>query len=97
MTPEDKPQQPSEERRPPDQPVMPHAGPEEEELTPLIDKVIAFVLLAIPFSAFLAWIQDLLIERFSRSVAHIVLLIGIVTFLLSLGNVAKRIHRYRTR
>lgn len=97
MTHEDKPQQPSEEEHPADQPVAPRAEPDEEELTPLVDKVIAFVLLAIPFSAFLAWVQDLLIERFSRSITNIVLLVGIVTFLLSLGQVAKRIHRFRTK
>jgi hypothetical protein len=97
MTHEDKLQQPSEEGRPADQTAGPQTESVEEELTPFVDKVIAFVLLAIPFSAILAWSQEFLIERFSRSIANIVLLVGIVTFLLSLGQVAKRIHRYRTR
>ncbi len=97
MTHEDKPQQPLEEGRSPDQEVAPQPEAGEEQLTPFVDKVIAFALLSIPFSAFLVWAQDLLLERFSRSIAHTVLLIGIVAFLLSLGQVAKRIHRFRTR
>ena len=96
MTSEDKPQQPAEEERVAE-PVPGTVAQPEEELTPFVDKFIAFAVLSIPFSALLVWIQDVLIVRFSKSVTHIVLLIGIVTFLLSIGNVAKRIHRFRIK
>jgi hypothetical protein len=97
MTAEDKSQRPKEEGHPTEQGVAPETQPEEEELTPFVDKVIAFAVLALPFSALLAWVRDVLIEPLGQRVAHIVLLIGIVTFLLSLGNAAKWIHRVRTR
>ena len=96
MTPEDKPHQPTEEGQPPQQEADSPPQPEEEE-TPFIDKVIAFAVLSIPFSALLAWLRDVLTDQFSIRVAHIVLLIGIVTFLLSLGNAARWIHRVRTK
>lgn len=97
MTSEDKPHQPTEEGQPPQQEPTDQPPIEEEEETPFIDKVIAFAILSIPFSALLAWLRDVLTEQFSIRVAHIVLLIGIVTFLLSLGNAARWIHRFRTR
>jgi hypothetical protein len=79
--------------------IEPGARPdpfEDEGFVPLLDKAIAFVILSIPFSALLVWVQELLAEHFSKSVTNIVLLIGIVTFLLSIGKAAKWINYYRT-
>jgi hypothetical protein len=95
MADEEKQKQPLEEQSA--QPQPPASNHPEEELVPFLDKFIAFVILAIPFSALLVYVQDLLIERFSKSVTNIVLLTGIVVFLLSIGTVAKRIHAYRTK
>jgi hypothetical protein len=97
MTVEDKTQKPAEEGSPTEPGVAAETPTEEEEFTPFVDKAIAFAVLSLPFSALLAWVRDVLIEPLGQRVAHIILLIGIVAFLLSLGNAARWIHRVRTR
>lgn len=96
MAHEEEHKQSVEEQSVPSQSQAP-SHPEEEDLTPFADKLIAFAVLAIPFSALVVYVQELMIEHFSKSVVHIVLLIGIVVFLLSIGTVAKRIHAFRTK
>ena len=74
--------------------VPPEAVPAPEEPVPFVYKAIAFAILALPWSFLLSEMQELLEQYQSGSLGRVALLIGIVAFLLLVGALAKRLHRF---
>ncbi len=63
----------------------------------LLDRVIAFVVLILPFSYLIDWIQEITQGKISQSINNIIVLIGIVLFLVVVGWLSKWIYFWRQR
>ncbi|MCA1959925.1 MAG: hypothetical protein LDL33_03935 [Desulfomonile sp.] len=69
------------------------AAPEVEVM--FLDRVIAFLVLVLPFSYLISKAQDLTVDRLPTSIANIMVLVGIVLFLIVVDKVSKRIYKIR--
>jgi hypothetical protein len=70
---------------------------EEEDHINFSDRVIAFVILILPFSWSIDKAQDLLLDKVSEFVSHMAVLVGLIAFLVLVGGLSKRVHAYRKR
>lgn len=68
---------------------------EEEDPINFSDRVIAFVILILPFSWSIDKLQELLLDKTSEFVSHMAVLVGLIAFLVLVGWLSKRIHTYR--
>ncbi|MBI5569023.1 MAG: hypothetical protein HY914_03675 [Desulfomonile tiedjei] len=74
--------------------VQPEVLPEPDGPVPFVYKVIAFAILALPWSFLLSQVQELLEEQQYGYLSRVSLLVGIVAFLLLVGALAKRLYRF---
>ena len=74
---------------------------DDEPSSTFLDKAIAFLVLIYPFSKLIAFVQDLILDRFHdwlpESIAKISVLIGIIGFLVAIGWLAKIVYSYRLK
>jgi hypothetical protein len=79
------------------EPVRPDIEQQLEDEDPInfSDRVIAFVILILPFSWSIDKLQELLLDRTSEFVSHMAVLVGLIAFLVLVGWLSKRIHAYR--
>lgn len=71
---------------------------EDNELpVTLLDRVIAFLLLILPFSQIITWGQEQLDGVLPQSIANMGVLVGIIVFLLAVGRLSKIIYGYRLK
>jgi|GEM_PF-1104442 len=84
-----------EAEAPAPEPDVPPEEPEED--VRFVDRVIAFVVLVVPFTFLTVWVQSLLKDRVSLSIHNMVMLAGIVGFLLLVGKASRWISPYRKR
>jgi flagellar biogenesis protein FliO len=82
-----------------EEPVRPDAQQalEEEDPVNFSDRVIAFLILILPFSWSIDKIQELLLEHVSQFVGRMAVLVGLIAFLVLVGWLSKRIHAYRKK
>lgn len=71
--------------------------PVEEEHIDFSDRLIAFLILILPFSWSIDKAQDLLLDKVSEFVSHMAVLVGLIAFLVLVGWLSKRVHEYRKR
>ncbi len=70
------------------------AGEDEIQAT-FIDRVIPFVLLIWPFSYLISACQEFLRPLVPTMISNLSVLVGIIAFLLAVGWLSKRVHRFR--
>jgi len=71
---------------------------EENELpVQFLDRVIAFLLLILPFSMIITWGQEQLDGVMPQSIAHLGVLVGIIVILLAVGRLSKVVYGYRVK
>jgi len=66
-----------------------------EDLVTFLDRCIGFVLLVGPWSYLTALAQDMLQDLLPVKIINMVVLAGIIFFLVAVGWLSKRIHRFR--
>jgi flagellar biogenesis protein FliO len=83
----------------PDEAVKPDAEKQLEDEDPInfSDRVIAFLILILPFSWSVDKLQEVLQERVSQYVSNMAVLVGLIAFLVVVGWLSKRVHEYRKR
>lgn len=83
----------------PDEPGTPDAETqlEDEDHINFSDRVIAFVILILPFSWSIDKAQELLLDKVTEFVSHMAVLVGLIAFLVLVGWLSKRVHAYRKR
>jgi hypothetical protein len=70
---------------------------EDEDPINFSDRVIAFLILILPFSWSIDKTQELLLDKVSPFIAHMAVLVGLIAFLLLVGWLSKRVHEYRKK
>jgi hypothetical protein len=70
---------------------------EEEDPVNFSDRVIAFLILILPFSWSVDKVQEVLQETVSQYVSNMAVLVGLIAFLVLVGLLSKRVHAYRKR
>lgn len=70
---------------------------EEEDPVNFSDRVIAFLILILPFAWSIDKAQELLLEKVSEFVSHMTVLVGLIAFLVLVGWLSKHVHAYRKR
>ncbi len=80
-----------------EQPQLPDAEQplEDEDHINFSDRVIAFLILILPFSWSIDKAQELLLDKVTEFVSHMAVLVGLIAFLLLVGWLSKRVHAYR--
>lgn len=80
-----------------DEPTPPEAERPLEDEDPInfSDRVIAFLILILPFSWSINKAQELLLDLVTPFVSHMAVLVGLIAFLVIVGWLSKRIHIYR--
>ncbi len=80
-----------------EQPQLPDAEQplEEEDHIKFSDRVIAFLILILPFSWGIDKAQELLLDKVTEFVSHMAVLVGLIAFLVLVGWLSKRVHAYR--
>ncbi len=68
---------------------------EDEDPINFSDRVIAFLILILPFSWSIDKAQELLLDKVTEFVSHMAVLVGLIAFLLLVGWLSKRVHSYR--
>jgi hypothetical protein len=68
---------------------------EDEDPINFSDRVIAFLILILPFSWSIDKAQELLLDKVTEFVSHMAVLVGLIAFLLLVGWLSKRVHAYR--
>jgi hypothetical protein len=63
----------------------------------LLDRVIAFLVLILPFSQIITWGQEQLDGVLPQSIANMGVLVGIIVFLLAVGRLSKIVCSYRIK
>lgn len=67
----------------------------QEEFVTFLDRCIGFILLVGPWSYMTARAQELLQGLLPVKIINMVVLAGIIVFLVAVGGLSKRIHRFR--
>jgi hypothetical protein len=82
-----------------EQPLLPDAEQplKEEDSVNFSDRVIAFLILILPFSWGIDKAQELLLDLVSPFVSRMAVLVGLIAFLVLVGWLSKRVHAYRKR
>jgi len=80
-----------------DEPGSPDAQKQLEDEDPInfSDRVIAFLILILPFSWSIDKAQELLLDLVTPFVSHMAVLAGLIAFLVLVGWLSKRVHAYR--
>lgn len=80
-----------------DEPAPPDAQKQLEDEDPInfSDRLIAFLILILPFSWSIDKAQELLLDLVTPFVSHMAVLVGLIAFLVLVGWLSKRIHAYR--
>ena len=83
----------------PDEAGKPDAEKQLEDEDPInfSDRVIAFLILILPFSWSIDKAQELLLDKVTEFVSHMAVLVGLIAFLVLVGWLSKRVHAYRKR
>jgi hypothetical protein len=83
----------------PDEAVKPEAEKQLEDEDPInfSDRVVAFLILILPFSWSVDKLQEVLQEKVSQYVSNMAVLVGLIAFLVLVGWLSKRVHEYRKR
>ena len=81
----------------PDEPGIPDAQEQVEDEDPInfSDRVIAFLILILPFSWSVDKLQEVLQDKVSQYVSNMGVLVGLIAFLVLVGWLSKRVHEYR--
>jgi flagellar biogenesis protein FliO len=81
----------------PDEPGIPDAQEQVEDEDPInfSDRVIAFLILILPFSWSVDKLQEVLQDKVSQYVSNMGVLVGLIGFLVLVGWLSKRVHSYR--
>ena len=75
--------------------LLPEGPSRGEDPVSFSDRAIAFLILILPFSWSIDKAQELLEDKVSQFVNHMVVFIGLIVFLVLVGWLSKRIHVYR--
>ena len=81
----------------PDEPGIPDAQEqvEDEDSINFSDRLIAFLILILPFSWSVDKLQEVLQDKVSQYISNMAVLVGLIAFLLLVGWLSKRVHAYR--
>ena len=80
-----------------EQPQLPDAEQplEDEDHINFSDRLIAFLILILPFSWSVDKLQEVLQDKVSQYISNMAVLVGLIAFLLLVGWLSKRVHAYR--
>jgi len=70
---------------------------EDEDPINFSDRVIAFLILILPFSWSVDKVQELLQDLVSQYISNMAVLVALIAFLVLVGWLSKRVHAYRKR
>jgi hypothetical protein len=70
---------------------------EDSDQVHFSDRVIAFLILVLPFSLFVDKLQGLLLDYVSQYINNMLVLACLIGFLVLVGWLSKRVHEFRNR
>jgi flagellar biogenesis protein FliO len=70
---------------------------EDEDPINFSDRLIAFLILILPFSWSVDKLQEVLQDKVSQYISNMAVLVGLIAFLVLVGWVSKRVHEYRKK
>lgn len=70
---------------------------EDQDMVNFSDRVIAFLILVLPFSVFVDRVQALLLDYVSQYVNNMIVLAALIGFLVLVGWLSKKVHAFRNK